>query len=263
MTTAALLATLGGRAGHAGAARVVARTPVTVAGQGLGQGVLDAFGAGCTYDILVADGTSVPAGTTLARMSGPVGVLLSAERTCLNFLHHLSAVATETAAWVAELGDSATRLLDTRKNTPGYRLLEKYAVACGGGWNHRLGLYDRVMFKDNHLALLGHPEAGSLAEAVASIQERFPDLLVEIEVDRLDQLETALAAGPDIVMFDNFSTADLRRAVAITGDAAWTEASGGISRGRLAELRDLGLTFVSAGAMVHQARWPDLGLDWE
>ena len=263
VTTTALLATLGGRAAHPGSAQVMARTAVTVAGQPLAPHILNAFGEGCSYEVLVEDGTAVDAGTPLARVRGPVGVLLSAERTLLNFLHHLTAVATETAAWVAELGDSTTRLLDTRKTTPGFRLLEKYAVSCGGGWNHRIGLFDRVMFKDNHLALLGHATEGDLATAVAGIQDRFPELLVEVEVDCLAQLEAVLSAGPDIVLFDNFSTADLRTAVALTGDQAWTEASGGIRRERLAELRDLGLTFISAGAIVHQARWPDLGLDWE
>jgi len=263
ITTAALLSALGGRAGRPGAARVMARTPVTVAGQGLVPEILRAFGEGATYQPAVPDGAAVPPGGALGRVEGPIGLLLSAERTLLNFLHHLTAVATETASWVEELSGSETRLLDTRKTTPGFRLLEKYAVACGGGWNHRLGLFDRVMFKDNHLALLGHGPDTSLEAAVAGIQENFPELLVEVEVDRLDQLDAVLAAGPDIVLFDNFTTADLREAVARTGSRAWTEASGGIRRERLAELKDLGLTFISAGAIVHQARWPDLGLDWE
>jgi len=256
-------------------AALVAREPLVVCGLRLVPLVLAAFEGRVDAQVAARDGARVPAGRVLATLHGDPRVLLAAERTLLNFLQRLSGVATTSARHVAALGPGRTRLLDTRKTTPGYRMLEKYAVACGGGWNHRLGLFDRVMLKDNHLALLGftepsqtpkakfqRPKTGMLANAVAAARRGAPGLPVEIEVDRPDQIPAVLAAGADVVLFDNFTVPQLRRAVALVGGRAFTEASGGITLRTLPRLAGLGLDFVSVGALVHHSMWVDIGLDW-
>lgn len=248
------------RAPRAGRADLVARQPLTVCGLPLLPLVLNAYEGSATVQVQSRDGASVPAGTVLATLSGDPRTLLAAERVLLNFLQRLSGVATQTRSYVDALGPGRTRLLDTRKTTPGYRMLEKYAVACGGGWNHRLGLFDRVMLKDNHLALLGAP--GDLAAAVRSARTAAPDLPVEVEVDRLDQIAPVLAAGADVILLDNFTPARLRRALALIGGRALTEASGGVTLRSLPGLAGLGLDFVSTGALVHRSVWVDIGLDW-
>ena len=258
-----------------GSAALVAREPMVVCGLRLVPLVLNAFGGRATAQGAAHDGARVPAGRVLATLHGDPRVLLAAERTLLNFVQRLSGVATTTARHVAALGPGRTRLLDTRKTTPGYRMLEKYAVACGGGWNHRFGLFDRVMLKDNHLALLGCAgqskgpsdkfqvtRVHTLAAAVAAARRRSPGLLVEIEVDRPAQIGAALAAGADVVLFDNFTVPQLRRAVAAVGGRAFTEASGGVTLRTLPRLAGLGLDFVSTGALVHHSVWVDVGLDW-
>ena len=213
------------------------------------------------------DGARVEAGEVLATLHGNPRTLLGAERIVLNFIQRLSGVATETRRYVEALGEGRTRLLDTRKTTPGYRMLEKYAVACGGGWNHRLGLFDRVMLKDNHLALLGFAgergeEETRLEEAVQRARKAAPDLPVEVEVDRVDQIPPVLAAGADVILLDNFPPARLRRAIELIRGRAFTEASGGITLKALPRLAGLGLDFISTGALVHQSVWVDIGLDW-
>ena len=254
---------------------LVAREPLVVCGLKLVPFVVAAFGGRVDAQLAVRDGAKVATGKMLATLHGDPRVLLAAERTLLNFLQRLSGVATTTARHVAALGAGRTRLLDTRKTTPGYRMLEKYAVACGGGWNHRLGLFDRVMLKDNHLALLGVagpgkvpsskfqvPRDSGLTAAVAAARRSAPGLPVEIEVDRPDQIPAVLATGADVVLFDNFTVPQLRRAVALVGGRAFTEASGGVTLRTLPRLRGLGLDFVSAGALVHHSVWVDIGLDW-
>ncbi|OHE86501.1 MAG: nicotinate-nucleotide diphosphorylase (carboxylating), partial [Verrucomicrobia bacterium RIFCSPLOWO2_12_FULL_64_8] len=266
-------------------AAVVAREPLVVCGLELAPMVLAAFGGRATAQPRARDGASVPAGGLLAVLQGDARTLLAAERTLLNFLQRLSGIATHTRRYVDALGPGRTRLLDTRKTTPGHRMLEKYAVACGGGWNHRLGLFDRVMLKDNHLAVLGvgpgSPEVrrsasgipgarasrtrkpvAPLAAAVAAARRRAPDLPVEVEVDRLGQIPAALAAGADVILLDNFTPSRLNRAVALIGGQAFTEASGGITRRTLPRLARIGLDFISTGALVHHSVWSDIGLDW-
>jgi nicotinate-nucleotide pyrophosphorylase (carboxylating) len=198
----------------------------------------------------------------LARLEGPARRLLEAERVLLNFLQRLSGIATHTAAHVRALGRTHTRLIDTRKTTPGWRMLEKYAVACGGAWNHRLGLFDRVLIKDNHLAASGATRGDRLAAAVRLARRRAPDLAIEVEVDELAQLPPVLDAGADVVLLDNFTPAQLRRAVALVAGRARTEASGGVTLRSLPALAHLGLDFISSGALVHQSTWVDIGLDW-
>lgn len=247
------------------AVEVVAREPVTVAGLPLAAGIVAEVDPALRWEPAVVDGTSVPAGAVLAHLSGPARSLLTAERTVLNFLQLLSGIATNTAALAGELAGSPTRLLDTRKTIPGYRALCKYAVACGGGWNHRRGLYDQVLLKDNHLAT-GEGEAegawaDALAARVAAFREGRPEVPLEVEIDRLEDLEAVVAAGVDAVLLDNFPVEDLRRAVELVAGRCQTEASGGIDRARLRELAAVGLDYVSTGATVHQSVWVDLAFD--
>lgn len=250
------------RPGLRGSARVVARQALTPAGLGLVPLVLAAFGEGTRSRLLAADGAPVAAGAVLAEIEGPVATLLSAERTLLNFLQRLSGVATHTRRHVEALGASPTRLLDTRKTTPAFRALEKYAVGQGGGWNHRLGLHDRVMAKDNHLASEGAAEGDRLADWVRRARRARPDLLVEVEVDRPDQVAPALDAGADIVLLDNFAEADLVACIPLVRARAWCEISGGVTLATLPRLGTLGADFISCGALTHGAPWADIGLDW-
>ncbi len=254
--------TLGQRLTGRGTADLVAREELVVCGLGLVPLVLAAYGRGCTVKPRVRDGARVPAGTVVATLSGPSRVLLPAERPLLNFLQRLSGIATTTRRYVDALGASPTRLLDTRKTTPGWRMLEKYAVASGGSCNHRLGLFDRVMLKDNHLAAAGATAGERLAAAVRRARAAAPDLPIEVEVDSLAQIPPVLDAGADIILLDNFTVPQLREAVALIGGRAFTEASGGVSLRSLPDLADLGLDFISTGALVHHAVWIDIGLDW-
>ncbi len=252
-------------------ADLVAREPLVVCGLPLLPLILTAYGGRVTSQLHTRDGTQLAAGAPLATLAGDPRTVLAAERVILNFIQRLSGVATQTRRHVEALGEGRTRLLDTRKTTPGYRMLEKYAVACGGGWNHRLGLFDRVMLKDNHLALLGfdaHPTASTggggdrLAAAVAAAKKAAPDLPVEVEVDRPAQIPAVLAAGADIILLDNFKPSQLRKAVGLIAGRAFTEASGGITLRLLPRLAGLGLDFISTGALVHQSVWVDVGLDF-
>lgn len=248
--------------GAVGAARLVAREPMVVCGLGLVAPTLAAYGEGVRFTPSVADGQGVSAGDLLGAVEGEASTLLQAERVILNFLQHLSGIATETWRYVDALGASPTVLLDTRKTLPGYRVLQKYAFACGGGVNHRIGLFDRVMLKDNHLEVAGATGGDRLAEAVAMARSACGDLPIEVEVDRLEQIAPVLEAGADIILLDNFSVDSLRAAIAQIDGRACTEASGGIQIDRLPELGQLGLDFISTGAPVHQSTWKDIGLDW-
>jgi nicotinate-nucleotide pyrophosphorylase (carboxylating) len=257
-----------GSAARAGRADLVARQDMVACGLGLLPLILTAYGGRASVQLRARDGSTLRAGTVVATLSGDPRTLLAAERVLLNFLQRLSGVATQTKRYVDALGPGRTRLLDTRKTTPGYRTLEKYAVACGGGWNHRLGLFDRVMLKDNHLALIGFDggDGGGvsrLAAAVAAAKKTSPDLPVEVEVDELAQIPAVITAGADVILLDNFTRARLRRALALIKGRAFTEASGGITLRSLPGLAGLGLDFVSTGALVHQSVWVDLGLDWQ
>ena len=248
--------------GAKGKAQLTAREPLTICGLGLVQTVLDSYGQDCQFEAKVEDGQSVNQGEVLGILSGASTVLLQAERVILNFLQHLSGVASEARLYVDALGSSPAVLLDTRKTLPGYRVLQKYAFACGGGYNHRIGLFDRVMLKDNHLAVAGAIGGNRLSETVALAVNTCEDLAVEVEVDRLEQITPALEAGADIILLDNFSLPELKEAVSMIEGRAFTEASGGITINNLSALGDLGLDFISTGAPIHQSRWKDIGLDW-
>ncbi|MEX0331742.1 MAG: carboxylating nicotinate-nucleotide diphosphorylase [Puniceicoccaceae bacterium] len=251
-----------GKTDQPASARLVAREDLVTSGIPLVPLVLVAYGEDGHFIPDVRDGEHCPAGTCLGTLEGPSRLILEAERVLLNFLQKLSGVATLTRRYVDALGDSPTRLLDTRKTTPGFRVLEKYAVACGGGFNHRIGLFDRVMLKDNHLAAEGAQHGPALTDLVRSTRAKWPGLLIELEVDSIEQIPPALGAGVDVFLLDNFSMENLQQAVNIIGDKAATEASGGITLDNLPTLANMGLDFISTGATVHQSTWKDIGLDW-
>mgnify|MGYP001571199671 FL=1 len=248
--------------GAMGKAQLTAREPLTVCGLGLVQTALNSYGQDCQFVAKVEDGQSVDQGEVIGILSGASTVLLQAERVILNFLQHLSGVATEARLYVDALGNSPSVLLDTRKTLPGYRVLQKYAFACGGGYNHRIGLFDRVMLKDNHLAVAGAIGGNRLSETVTLAVNTCEDIPVEVEVDRLEQITPILEADADIILLDNFSLPELKEAVSLIEGRAWIEASGGITLNNLSALGDLGLDFISTGAPIHQSRWKDIGLDW-
>jgi nicotinate-nucleotide pyrophosphorylase (carboxylating) len=208
---------------------------------------------------IVADGEPVAAGEILARIEGNARAVLAAERVALNLLCRLSGVATLTAAYVAEVAGTGARIVDTRKTTPGLRALEKYAVRCGGGGNHRFGLDDAVLIKDNHVAA-----CGGVGEAVRRARLAVGHTVkIEVEIDRLDQLGEALAEHPDIVMLDNFALADLRRAVEIVAGRVPLEASGGVNLATVRAIAETGVDLISVGALTHSAPILDVGLDFE
>lgn len=244
-------------------ASIVAHSELVIAGLPLVPIVLNAYGEGCVFKPKVEEGSRVDENEILATISGPANTILQAERVLLNFLQHLSGIATLTSDFVTALGNSQTRLLDTRKTTPGFRVLEKYAVARGGAWNHRMGLFHWVLLKDNHLAVSGVNAGHALTELICRARENSPDLAIEVEVDNLEQIDPVLEAGTDIILFDNFSVTELNEAVKIVGKRAIKEASGGISIEMLPQMADLGLDFISLGALIHQSTWMDIGLDWK
>ncbi len=249
--------------GKIAAANFVARKPCTLAGLRMIPEILKCYGNNVAAEFFAKDGDAVAAGTVVGTISGRADEMLSAERVMLNFVQRMSGIATETAKCVAALAGSKTRLLDTRKTTPGHRVLDKYSVACGGGWNHRIGLFDRLMLKDNHLAADEAVAGSALAALVRHARSERPDLLCEVEVDDIAQIPPVLEAGADIILLDNFTVENLRAAVAMIGDNAWTEISGGVSLKSLPELGSVGADFVSCGALTHNVAWIDIGLDWK
>jgi len=211
---------------------------------------------------LVEDGNSVGRDQDLAIVSGPTRGMLHGERVALNFLQRLSGVATLTARYVEATRSGRARIVDTRKTTPGLRALEKYAVRAGGGFNHRRDLSDAMLIKDNHLAAIAARRL-SLVEAVKTARVSMPHTMkIEIEVDRLDQIPDALAAGADILLLDNMSTEELRQAVALIGGRAITEASGGVNLATIGEIAATGVDVISVGALTHSAPVLDIGLDF-
>lgn len=248
--------------GATGRAELVAREPLVVCGVGMVQMVLDSYGQNGHFEARVEDGQPLHSGDVLGILSGPSALLLQAERILLNFLQHLSGIATETRLYADALRGSPSVLLDTRKTLPGYRVLQKYAFACGDGYNHRIGLFDRVLLKDNHLAVAGATGGNRLTETIALAVNTCETLAVEVEVDAIEQVMPVVEAGADIIMLDNFSPAELAEAVKLIDGRACTEASGGINLTTLPKLGDLGLDFISTGAPIHQSTWKDIGLDW-
>lgn len=210
---------------------------------------------------LVEEGEFCPKGSVLAEVSGPARALLTAERTALNFLQRLCGVATLSRRYAAALADSPTVALDTRKTTPGWRNLEKYAVAVGGSSNHRTGLFDRIMIKDNHRELAGLEGQGGIARSVQRARERWPKLEIEVEADTLDEVMEAAEAGADYILLDNMTDAQMAEAVKINAGRARLEASGGITLERLPDIARIGVDFVSAGALTHSVKASDISME--
>ena len=214
-------------------------------------------------DLLVADGQRFVTGQQLAKITGPARGVLTAERIGLNFVQRMSGIATLTAEYVSLIAGTKARIADTRKTTPGLRAFERHAVLCGGGHNHRYSLSDAVMAKDNHLAVL---TAGGkdLTTELARVKAALPHTMkLEVEVDRIDQIAPVLAAGVDIIMLDNFGIDQLREGVALIGERAIVEASGGVNLDTVAAIAATGVDVISVGALTHSARALDLGLDIE
>lgn len=236
---------------------MVAREPMIIAGIKVAERVFTRYDDRLKVTVLVKDGDHANKGDRLLTVSGPSRSIVTAERPALNILQRLCGIATETARYCKEVEGTKARLLDTRKTTPGLRMLEKHAVTCGGGLNHRLGLDNGVMLKDNHIAI-----AGSIGKAVERVRKHLPALTkVEVECDRLDQVAEALAAGADVIMLDNMSLEDMRTAVKTVNGAAKVEASGGINIKTIREVALTGVDFISTSKITQAAPAVDIGLD--
>ena len=235
---------------------LVARASGVIAGAAVAAAVFDRASQGRVRSTWLADGAGVAPGDVVVSATGPVRDLLLAERTALNLLCHLSGVATLTRRWVDALGDSTTRVRDTRKTTPGLRRLEKYAVRCGGGVNHRMSLSDAALVKDNHVVA-----AGGVAEAFERVRRAFPGIPVEVEVDSLEQLDEVLLAGADLILLDNFTPDQMREAVARSRGRAALEASGGLTLDVAEEVGRTGVDYVAVGALTHSSPILDVGAD--
>jgi len=233
----------------------VARKSGVIAGIEMARAVLEEVGL-TDISVLVQDGTDVDAGAVLMTVRGDTRAILLAERTALNFLGHLSGIATLTRVWVDAIAGSGCKIRDTRKTTPGMRQLEKYAVRMGGGTNHRMSLSDAALIKDNHIAA-----AGGVVQAFSKVREKFPTSPIEIEVDTLDQLREVLPLKPDLVLLDNMSPAQCAEAFAIANGATKLEASGGIGVENAKAYADSGVDYLAIGALTHSAPVFDIGLD--
>jgi len=243
-------------------AQLVAREEGVLCGEDLFTSAMSETGP-VAVNFLKHDSDSFSAADVLAQLSGPAHSILKAERVALNFVQRLSGIATLTAKYVAETAGTKTRIVDTRKTTPGLRLFERYAVRCGGGLNHRFSLSDALLAKDNHLAALRSSRGEDLTTDLrAAFQGLSHTTHIEVEVDELDQIEPILAAGIDTIMLDNFSIEDLRAGVRQVAGRAHVEASGGISLERIREIASTGVDLISVGALTHSVRSIDLGLDF-
>ncbi|HEY1640240.1 MAG TPA: carboxylating nicotinate-nucleotide diphosphorylase [Streptosporangiaceae bacterium] len=246
-------------AGAVATADVAARQPGVIAGVPVALAVLDVAGLPvAAAGVTCPDGTAVAPGDIVLTVTGPLRQLLTAERTLLNLMTHLSGIATATRAWVSAVAGTGAVIRDTRKTTPGLRDLEKYAVRCGGGSNHRLGLGDAALIKDNHVSA-----AGGIAAAVEAVRIAAPGIALETECDTLDQVREALAAGCELILLDNMSLAELRAAVALTRRFPGTrlEASGGLRLDTARAVAQTGVDYLSAGTLTHSSPALDLGLD--
>ena len=244
-------------AGREVEACVVARQAGRVAGAAVAAAVFTRLDAGVTIDVEAGDGIDVEAGAAVIRISGSARAILTGERTALNFFGRMCGVATLTRSFVAAVGGTRARIVGTRKTTPGLRVLEKYAVRCGGGVNHRFGLDDAVLVKDNHVAI-----AGGVRPALERVRGTVGHVVkVEVEVDTLEQLEEVLEAGADAVLLDNMDVATLGRAVDMVAGRLVTEASGGIDLDTVADVAATGVDLISVGALTHSAPCLDLSLE--
>ncbi len=243
-------------------AHLVAREDGVLSGAEVFAAAMALTDSGIATSFASDDGDAFTARAALATIEGPARGVLQGERIALNFLQRMSGIATMTAAYVAETEGTKTRIVDTRKTTPGLRAFERYAVRCGGGYNHRWTLSDAVMAKDNHLAILMAAGGASLTEALRAARAKLPHTThFEVEVDRPEQIEAVLTAGVDTIMLDNFTTEAMRAAVDQIAGRALVEASGGITLSRIREIAETGVDLISVGALTHSVRALDLGLD--
>ena len=252
--------------GQGGRVDIVARKGGVLAGLPIAALVFERLGGRIKFEQKVQDGSPLRPGTVLASLAGPLRTLLTGERTALNFLTHLSGIATLTRKYVEAVRGTNVVLLDTRKTHPGYRLLEKYAVRMGGGQNHRMGLYDGCLIKDNHIAAwnTGH-QRKTLADAVRYVRQQIGAGILEIEVDGLQQLADVLDADPDIVLLDNMTPETLKQAVELRNERrhrSLLEASGGVSLENVAMIAATGVDRISVGALTHSATALDIAFDW-
>ena len=242
-------------------AALVSREPGVFSGGDVFRAAFELLDPRVAVTDVVPDGARFDAGTVLARVGGPARAILQSERVALNFVQRMSGTATATARFVDAVAGTGARIVDTRKTTPGLRAFEKHAVASGGGHNHRHSLSDAVMVKDNHLAIV--TDSGTtIADALRALRSRLPHTThIEVEVDRLEQIEQVLEGGADTVMLDNFGVDDLRRGVALIAGRAVVEASGTVSLRTVRAIAETGVDVISVGALTHSARALDLGLD--
>ncbi len=242
-------------------ATIIAKEPCVVAGLPLVQAVFGELDPRVTVKTLVEEGSVVQNKQTVCEISGPARAILTGERTALNFIQRLSGIATMTREFVELVAGTQAKILDTRKTTPTLRLIEKYAVAAGGGQNHRMGLFDAVMIKDNHRVILSRLGSNALGDAVATAHKNHPDVSIVIEADTIDQVDEALAAGADHILLDNMTPDELREAVKLVAGRAKTEASGGVRLSTVAAIAATGVDYISVGALTHSARAVDFSLE--
>ena len=239
-------------------ALLVARQPGVVSGLALAAAAFRELDPSCSFEVAIDDGEPVVAGATIARISGNARAILSAERVALNFMGRMCGIATLTRRYVDTVAGTRAKIVDTRKTTPGLRVFEKYAVRCGGGYNHRFGLFDAILIKDNHIVA-----SGGIAEAITAAKAAAGHMTkIEVEVDTLAQLEIVLHAKVDCVLLDNMRPADLRKAVTMVGGRFLIEASGGVKLDTVREIAETGVDLISVGALTHSAPVLDLGLDF-
>jgi len=243
-----------------GRAMIVAREPLTICGLALAEEAFRQLAAEANFHTAIEDGNELDTGEALLEIHAPCRALLTAERTALNYLQRLSGIATQAARYVEAVRGTGVLILDTRKTTPGWRAFEKYAVQCGGARNHRRGLDDLIMIKDNHLAAL--PGDNPVAGAVARAHEAAPNLKVEVEADTLEQAEAAAKAGANIILLDNMPPEMLREAVALIDGRSQTEASGGITLNNIRAVAETGVNYISVGALTHSAMAVDIAMDF-
>ncbi len=240
----------------AGSAVILAKEPLVLAGLETARQVFARFDEQTVFNATKAEGDQIKANETFIKLEGRLAALLKAERIALNFLQRLSGIATHVRAYVDAMGDSPVRLVDTRKTTPGWRVLEKYAVRVGGAANHRMGLYDGVLIKDNHIAA-----CGGVKPAIERARQDISHLIkIEVEVSSLEEARQAIEAGAEVIMLDNMSLGEIRQAKAMIGQSALVEVSGNVTMDRLKELADTNVDLISIGALTHAARSVDISM---
>lgn len=243
-------------------ANLNAREKCVLSGAPIAKATFQALNPDISVDILARDSSPVEKGETVMKIEGSARSILSAERTALNFIQRMSGIATLASRYVHTADNPGVMILDTRKTTPTLRILEKYAVECGGGVNHRFGLYDRIMIKDNHLSFWKSYSRKGIGAAILAAKKTYPQLLVEVEVDTPEQLLEVVSAKPDWVLLDNMNCDQLRECVDICAGVCRTEASGGISLATVADVAQTGVDAISVGALTHSAQAIDLALDF-